>query len=232
MALMDPQALRKKLESLGVPEVKRRLEAGAYGSDKVAIVQAWLAEKASAEDGGQAQKPKTRVDYYLDHLKNHSVIALLVVTATVVGGVAQFTDALARLYAHLPGRSQVAVASLAIPGDTGWILLGDLDPDGQRYVRGPFFEIEKSTYPDKSLTPRKGELLRLLAERNVIIAGYKTSGLSQQFKAPWELNVLADEDYTGVKVPKGAILEVRDVSLGSFPSQPVVVWVRVAAPPK
>lgn len=232
MSIPDQDAIRKKLTSLGAKEVKKRLEIGAYAANKVPIVEAWLADQAKLEESGRGENPKTLVDRYLERLKNHRAIAILVVTATIVGGVAQFTDAVSKLAVALPGVFRTAVTLPSIPGDSGWLLLGDLDPAGTRYIRGPFYEIVKSSYPGRSLTPQKGELLRLLAERNVIIAGYKGTGFARQLVPPWQLNVLSDADYTGVKLPKGAIVEVRDVGLGSFPGQPIVVWVRVAPPPK
>jgi hypothetical protein len=178
------------------------------------------------------EKSKTLVDGYLDRLKNHRAIALLVATATIVGGTAQFTDSISKLSGAVVGMFRTAVALPIIPGDSGWLLLGDLDPGGTRFIREPLYETYKSMYSESKLLPRKGEQLLLLAERNVIIAGYKTLGLSKQFTPPWQMNVLSDTDYTGVKLPKGAVVEVRDVSLGSFPGQPIVLWVRVAAPPR
>jgi hypothetical protein len=176
-------------------------------------------------------EPKSLVDRYLQSLKNHRVIALLVVTATVVGGISQFTDALSRLSEFFPD-SRPAVALPAIPGDSGWLLLGTLDPNGTRYIHDQLYQVQRSTYPEKSLVPRKGELVRLLVERNVVIAGYKSSFLSHQFTPPWKLTVLSNNDYTGVIMPKGAVVEVRDVSLAAFPGQEQVVWVRVGYPPK
>jgi hypothetical protein len=177
------------------------------------------------------EKTKTLVDRYLERLKNHRTVALLLVAAAGVIGLAQFTDAVSKLWAILPGISRAAVALPSIPGDTGWVLLGDLDSSGIRYIRQPLYETYKSVYPEPSLVPRKGEQLRLLAERNLVIAGYRTSGLTQQFRPPWQLQFLSDADYTGIKIPKGAIVEVRDVSLGSFPGEPIVVWVRIGQPP-
>lgn len=232
MVIPDREAIRKKLDAAGIAEVKRRLEIGAYAPNKLPIIQAWLAEHADQAPNAIQDKPKTLVDRHLERLKNHPIIALLVVAATVVAGVAQFTDAVSKLAVALPSFMVASVPLPAMPGDTGWLLLGDLDPDGAKYLRGPLYEVHTSSYKEKSLTPRKGETLRLLAERNVILAGFKTTGLAQQFRPPWQLNVLSDADYTGIKIPKGAVVEVRDVSLGSFPGQPIVVWVRIGPPPK
>lgn len=224
--------MRRKLATLGVAVVRTRLESGAYAANMVPIVRAWLDEQSIESAHGQRDKAKSLTDIYIEKLKNRPVIAVVLIAVAVVVGLAQLTDAISKLKTALPEVFRPAVALPTIPGDSGWLLLGDLDPDGKRYVRGPLYETEKSAYPDKSLTPRKGELLRLSAERNVVIAGYKNTGLAQKFTPPWQLNALSDPDYTGVKLPRGSVVEVRDVSLGRFPGQPIVVWARVAPPPK
>ena len=233
MAIPDRESIRRKLNSLGAAEVKRRLEVGAYAANKMPIVEAWLEEQQhSPPIAAASEKSKTLVDRYIERLKNHPVIAVIVVATVILAGAAQLTDSITKIASIFPSVFHPSVPLPAIPGDSGWLLLGDVDPSGERYVRGPFYAVEKSNYPDKSLTPRKGELVRLSSSRNVVIAGYKTTGLANQFVAPWTLNVLSDADYTGVKLPKGAVVEVRDVGLGSYPNQPIVVWVRVAASPK
>ena len=229
MAMPDRESIRRKLNSLGAAEVKRRLEVGAYAANKVPIVKAWLEEQQQSPPiAAVSEKPKTLVDRYIERLKNHPVIAVIVVATVILAGAAQLTDSITKIASVF----HPSVPLPAIPGDSGWLLLGEVDASGERYVRGPFYAVEKSSYADKALTPRKGELVRLSTERNAVIAGYKTTGLANQFVAPWTLNVLSDADYTGAKLPKGAVVEVRDVGLGSYPNQPIVVWVRVAASPK
>ena len=174
----------------------------------------------------------TLVDRYIAKLKNNQVIAVALVFAALVIGVAQFTDAASKIRSSVTSLFKHSVDLPNIPGGSGWILLGDLERNGEKFIRGPFYKIYKSSYLDKSLVPRKGEQLQLTVEREVVIPGYKETGLTKQFDAPWTLNVLSESDYTGTKLPKHGVVEVRDVSLGSFPDQPVVVWARVAAPPR
>jgi hypothetical protein len=123
-------------------------------------------------------------------------------------------------------------AAISIPGDTGWLLLGDIDRASGSYIRGPFYKIIKSNYPDKSALPRKDEWLELTAERNVIITDYRVSGLSKQLDPPWQKNVLDENDYTGIKLPKGSKVEVRDVDEAGFEGMPLVLWVRVGLIPR
>lgn len=232
MAIPDREAIRAKLDSLGTAEVRKRLESGAYANNKVPIVQAWLAERSASAPAAPADKPPTLFDRYSTKLKNHPVVATILVVAAIVGGVAQFTDAVSKVWTAIPNLRHAAKELPSLPGDSGWLLLGDLDQKGERYIRGPLYKVEKSSYPDKSLTPRKGEQVRLTAERNVVIAGFKSTGLQRLFDPPWSLNVLTDADYTGIKLPKDSVVEIRDVSIASFPEQPLVVWVRIAPPPK
>lgn len=179
-----------------------------------------------------ADKKPSRADHYIEILKNNPVIAILVVIAFILIGLANVSGAIKTLRDNNPFTTLAAKDLPPIPGDTGWILVGTMNPKSEYYISDPLYKTEKSLYPTPALVPRKGELLRLLAERSIIIAGYKTTGLAQQMEPPWRLNYLSDTDYTGVKLPKDSIVEVRDISLGSFPDQPVVVWVRVAAPPR
>jgi hypothetical protein len=233
MAIPNREALRNKLDSLGVSKVKRRLKIGAYSSNKVPIVETWLSEqKELLPVEVTAEKSKTRADRYMEGLKNHPVVAVVVVAAVILTGTAQLTDSIVKIAAAFVSVFHPSVPLPIIPGESGWLLLGDLDPSGKEYVRGPLYVVEKSNYKGKALIPRKGEQVRLSAERNVIIPGYKVTGFANQLMAPWSLNTLSDADYTGVKLPKGAVVEIRDISLGSYPNQPIVVWVRVAAPPK
>jgi hypothetical protein len=122
--------------------------------------------------------------------------------------------------------------SLNFPGGSGWLLLGDYDDGRGIFVRGPFFEVTKTNYPDKSKLPRKGEWIKLTAEREVIIPDYRISGTSKLDMPPWKKNVLDNNDYTGIKLPAGTEVEMRDVSLGHFEGMPFVVWARVAPIPK
>lgn len=177
-----------------------------------------------------ADKKPSRADHYIEILKNNPVIAILVVIAIILIGLANVSGAIKTLKDNNPFTTLAAKDLPPIPGDSGWILVGTMNPKSEYYISDLLYKTEKSLYPAPALVPRKGELLRLLAERNIIIAGYKTTGLAQQLEPPWRLNNLSDTDYTGVKLPKDSIVEVRDISLGSFPDQPVVVWVRVAAP--
>jgi hypothetical protein len=71
--------------------------------------------------------------------------------------------------------------------------------------------------------PQVGDTIRLSVERNIVISGYTKIGVSKLFQPPWQLNTLSADDYTGVKLPKDAVVEVRDVSLGRTAASAVLV---------
>lgn len=136
------------------------------------------------------------------------------------------------LFYFLPYSHNKQVELPVLPNGSGWLLLGDYDEIKKKYIRGPFYEVVSSNYNDKSKFPRKGEILKILKERNLIIVNYKTSGVKNLYKPPWQENFLENNDYTGIKIKSNHYVEVRDISLGSFPNMPIVVWVRVGEPPK
>jgi hypothetical protein len=88
--------------------------------------------------------------------------------------------------------------------------------------------VVKSPYDDPSdLLPRLGDSLQVTKERHLVISNFKESASVKQFEPPWKQDILGDRDYTGVTLPVGAKVLVRDVSLGSFPGRPAAVWARV-----
>ncbi|MGE8098123.1 hypothetical protein [Pseudomonas fluorescens] len=232
MTIPNRDEILAELESLGPDEVRERFVSGVYATNKAAIVEAWLAEQKKVTSTLTSEKTTTLTDRYITRLKNHRPVAILLIVVAVIGGIAQFTDAISKIAYTATGLFHPSRELPTLPGDSGWLLLGDLDPKGERYIRGPFFLVERSAYPEKFLTPRKGEQLRLLTERNLVIAGYKVTGIERVLTPPWTLNVLSDRDYTGIKLSKDSVVEVRDVSLASFPGEPLVLWVRIGPPPK
>lgn len=118
-----------------------------------------------------------------------------------------------------------------LPGDSGWILIGDFDTKKQIYTRGPLYKVIESNYPDLSLLPRKGEIIELTAERNIVIANYQNAGTTDILQPPWQENILDTEDYTDIQLAKGSQIEVRDISLGKLKNMPAVVWIRIGYPP-
>lgn len=46
--MISPEQLWPTLESLGEPEVRKRLAPGVYGEQKIPVIREWLATKESA----------------------------------------------------------------------------------------------------------------------------------------------------------------------------------------
>jgi hypothetical protein len=232
MSIPDYEALRGKLDALGPAEVRKRLQIGAFAKSKLPIVEAWLAEHPAPIPQPVEVKSQTHYDRYVARLKNHPLIAILIITSAVIVGLAQFSESITKLGVAIGALSEKTVTLPPIPGDTGWIFLGYINRESKKYEGRTLYRIEHSTYSDQSEVPRNGELLHLLAERRVVIPSFKTSGLQQRFVPPWQLNILSESDYTGVTLPLNSIVEVRDVGLGSFPGKSIAVWVRIAPPSK
>ena len=98
MAIPDRESIRRRLDSLGIVEVKRRLEVGAYAANKIPVVMAWLEEQQQLPPIEAApEKSKTLADQYIERLKNHPVIAVIVVITVTLVGAAQLTDSIAKI---------------------------------------------------------------------------------------------------------------------------------------
>lgn len=163
----------------------------------------------------------------IDRLKSYRPVAYMIVLAAILGGVASFGDSISKIISIVSSSLRDGATPVILPYDTGWIFAGYFDEVRKTYVQGPYFKIVRSQYPATDALPRPGEQLKIISERNIIIADFKTMGLTRRFDPPWQQNELSDVDYTGLKLPKGAIVEVRDVSRGSFPDKPSAVWVRI-----
>jgi hypothetical protein len=113
------------------------------------------------------------------------------------------------------------------PTETGWIFGGYFDDKAQVFAQGPYFKVVRSGYSDKQPFPRAGEWIKITSERRIVISDFAFKGLTRRFDPPWQQNVLSESDYTGLTLPKGAVVEVRDVSAGAFPDKPEALWIRI-----
>jgi hypothetical protein len=233
------QDLWARLDALGEDEVRLRLAKGAYGESKLPLVQEWLRRRELPEGPTETPAPVTPVkelpaptlyDRVLARLKNNGVVVGVLLVVALVAGLASLRKDVCSL---LPQICSVGptVSLPQIPGGSAWILIGDYDQAEQKYVRGPFYAVTQSAYRDPSPVPRKGELIRISVERNLVIPDFGATGTTRLLDPPWAEQELGPEDYVGIKLPAGAIVEVRDVSSGAKPGMPAVVWVRIAPPP-
>jgi hypothetical protein len=169
------------------------------------------------------------VDKTIAKWKNKRWIAVAALFFAGVAAIAGFSESLTKLYQFYTAVIDDKATAVVLPNDSGWIFGGYYDEGVGKFIQGPYFKIVHSNYNDKQVLPRLGDRLRITSERNIVIADFATLGLTKQFQPPWQQNVLAPGDYTGWKLPRGATVEVRDVSSGSFPGRPDAVWIRVGA---
>lgn len=139
---------------------------------------------------------------------------------------------LALIFYFFPYSPSTDITLPILPGGSGWLLVGDFDEKESKYIRGPFFKTISSNYSVKSILPRKGDIIQITSERNLVISDYKDSGANKLFQPPWQENYLEGDDFTGIKILPGSQVEVRDVSMGHFENMPFLVWVRIGYPPK
>lgn len=167
---------------------------------------------------------------WIDRWRRKPLIAAAIVVGVVVVAIANFASAMRTILDLSIAHASLGAVPVILPKDTGWILCGYFDQTANIWTMGSFCEVARSQYKQSSATPRLGEQIRLRAIRNVVIADFATRGLQRQFEPPWTQDVLGDGDYTGLKLPPGAVVEVRDASSGALPGRPAAIWVRVGVP--
>jgi hypothetical protein len=182
-----------------------------------------------------SDKPKDdsgKSDDILTRWKRKRWVAPFVVIAAIVAAVATFTTSINQISDNVEKWLGISPhpKTVQLPFDSGWILAGFYSSSTQAYTQIPYVEIAKTSYPQKQGLPRVGDWVRVTGERNVIIADYATSGTTNQMSPP--MRDLAQSDYTGVKLPAGTIMEVRDIGGGSYEGRPTALWLRVAGIPQ
>lgn len=175
-----------------------------------------------------SDKP-TIAEKWLHKFEDNKLIAIAIVIAACVAGLTTFLKDGRELVSLLGGVIRSETVPVVLPNDTGWIFCGYYNDKQGFFIEEPSCEVAKTAYPNKSKLPRVGDRIRIVKERNLIIRDYATRGLSEQLNPPWEKSVLDANDYTGIKLPAGSIVSVRDVSGGQFPDHPVAIWIRVGS---
>ncbi len=168
-------------------------------------------------------------DRILLRLKNNRFIAILIVASVAVMGFASTLESVQKITALVIASERDGAVPVVLPKNTGWVFLGYFSKDLNAYTKGPLYTVVKSAYPDKTLQPRVNDWIKLTEQRRVIIADFATKGLTLQYDPPWKKNVLTDDDDTGLKLSKGSVVEVRDISLGAYSGRDSAVWARVGA---
>lgn len=131
-------------------------------------------------------------------------------------------------------QSPVAQATpIPLPADTGWVFAGYFDIDKEMFVEGPYVEVVTTPRREKKRYVEIGDVIRLKVSRPIVIVGYKKTYTSRALNSPEEAGVIGVDDQTGVVLPKGTELIVRDVREGHNLNNPIAaLWLRIVHIPK
>lgn len=189
--------------------------------------------RSLAEDHAVDRNPPNMVDTTIQRAKNHPMIAVLVLVSIVVIGLAQFTDAIAKLNKHLNTWLPISTSLANLPGETGWIFAGYFDIEREAFIEGPHVSIISSNRRGMRKYAEIGDTIALRVDRKVIVVDFRASGGKHRLKSPISKGVIDSNDETGVVLPKSTELLVRDVSEGHWPDNPnAALWLRVVDVPQ
>jgi hypothetical protein len=155
-------------------------------------------------------------------------LGLVMATATLLFTSTFFGWPL-NLHRLILGNSTENGTTNAIPFGSGWIFLGYFDRQASAYIEGPLARVVLHDSPDEpSLLPARGDVLRIIKPRDLIIADFKTQGLVDQLTPPALIHAkLTDADETGLILRRDQLVLVRDISITQLPGRTPAVWCRV-----
>lgn len=107
-----------------------------------------------------------------------------------------------------------------LPGDSGWIFAGYFNIAKETFVEGPYVSVQGTTTRGMRRFVEIGDTIGLKVARDVHIVDFKKTGTSQKLVAPITKGIIDEYDKTGVTLPAGTELVVRDVSEGRWPDNP------------
>lgn len=123
--------------------------------------------------------------------------------------------------------------STTIPGETGWIFAGYFNIKTESFIEGPYVSVYDSNTRGQRRYVEIGDTVQLKAPKKLIIVDFKTTGTSQKLVSPITVEILGEEDETGVVLPKDTKLIVRDISEGRWPDNEIAaLWLRVVNVPQ
>lgn len=163
----------------------------------------------------------------------HIIIVLAFMAWTVaLAGIASWTY----VSTHTPEKSSAGVSEKqlpSLPGDTGWIFAGYFNIAKETFIEGPYVSVQNTTTRGIRRFVEVGDTIALKVTRDVHIVDFKKTGISQKLVAPITKGIIDEYDKTGITLPAGTGLIVRDVSEGRWPDNPnAAVWLRVVYVPK
>ncbi|VVO09705.1 hypothetical protein PS712_03356 [Pseudomonas fluorescens] len=162
----------------------------------------------------------------------------LIVTLIVMGGVITLAGIASWTYVatHTPIKNEtdsVEKILTPLPGDTGWIFAGYFNVAKGAFVEGPYVSIDDTGQRGLRRFVEIGDSIGLKVSRHVYIVDFKKKGTSLKLVSPITKGVVDEYDDTGITLPVGTKLVVRDLSEGKFPDNPnAALWLRVIHAPK
>lgn len=112
---------------------------------------------------------------------------------------------------------------------TGWVLLGLITADKDRWATANSFEVVGKKAPtDGYILPMPGDRIRLKTQLDLTILGYRKLGEKDRLKSPTTHQILTAADSTGVLLPAGTIVKVEDLQVGFPLTDFKQVWARVS----
>ena len=108
---------------------------------------------------------------------------------------------------------------------TGWIFLGYFNTGESRFIEGPYFERSDRTNNPDHPVPSIGDIIETTHRREIIIVDYINRDLDLIYQPP--LRNLAKRDRTGVMLPPGTRLLIKDLSRARKPGRPQAIWARI-----
>lgn len=116
----------------------------------------------------------------------------------------------------------------SIPGGTGWVFLGYYNTSTGNFTEGPKAEVIWSGSKEVQHFFQTGNTIRLKLPSKVIIVDFATMGAQRNLDSPVTKGIISRSDETGIVIPAGAELILRDVSRGAWPGNPdAAIWGRV-----
>jgi hypothetical protein len=186
----------------------------------------------------QANLDSTLVDRTIARLKNNRFVAFAIVFGIAVTAVTSLTDVIDKtleiVERRLTGPLTTRPSRLpALPGDTGWIFAGYFRIDTETFVEGPYVSVQSTNIRGLRNFIEIGDTIGLRVARDVHIVDFKKRGTSLKLVSPVTKGVIDDNDKSGITLPAGTELLVRDVSEGRWPDNPTAaLWLRVVYVPK
>jgi hypothetical protein len=222
-----------RLDTIATPydDLELCIRRSITGPDRSpAELDAGLAEALNHARRAEGWKPArkedgTLLDRWMKALRDIPIVALAMLTATIVGGVGAF-------YKELPAEWRAGVAALLdhSPRATeGWAMVGSLDPsDPHRWSRGDVIVVQQSGGLARPYPVREGDIVTPRVDLPEWIVGYAEHGERDRLTAPTLEDVKSPKrNQTGAKYAAGAQFSVAELRVLASPGQDDMVWLRL-----